>query len=515
MCCTRASVDLDHRLCGASDCSAGYVCNPITSECVPPLTTACDGTGVCPIELADGDRCDQSGSFVPCIEHTSSCEGGCRLCGPDNTWSACSTCLPSHGGVEVCDGFDNDCIGGVDDGLNLKGCIDSWTDRDGDGFGAGDPLCFCGLPEGRAPLGGDGDDDNPEVNPDVGEICDGIDNDGDGGTLARETDDDGDGYVECDDWRGTVPGVIGGGDCNDLVAAIHPGAAELCDGVDNSCSGLRADELDKDGDGYVACAPYVGKRLGIIGGNDCAPQDPSVHPKATEVFDSIDNNCDGQVDECLTDCRCGSLMVSCYPLQEVPVADDEGPGDVDARVEVGTGSTVIGKVGAAYNMASSYYVEGPSSSAHDLERFSVSVWVRPTGAPVGGSIRYIVDVQSQYGVVQAKQDEARCFLMRDGGSYAIVGARDMLPLSTWTHIGCSYGGATLRLYVNGELRGSQDIADTVRTSNAGPIRIGSNSPSVGDTDLQSFSGGIDQLKIYNTVIGDKRMCAEAFLTACD
>jgi hypothetical protein len=47
------------------------------------------------------------------------------------------------------------------------------------------------------------------------------------------------------------------GDCNDANAAIHPGAPELCNGVDDNCSG-QADEdalgLDTDGDGlHNAC----------------------------------------------------------------------------------------------------------------------------------------------------------------------------------------------------------------------------------------------------------------------
>src|SRR5262249_5623766 len=39
-------------------------------------------------------------------------------------------------------------------------------------------------------------------------------------------DNDGDGFSEC------------AGDCNDANAAIHPGAAEVCDGVDNDCDGI-------------------------------------------------------------------------------------------------------------------------------------------------------------------------------------------------------------------------------------------------------------------------------------
>src|SRR5262249_17886319 len=53
-------------------------------------------------------------------------------------------------------------------------------------------------------------------------------------------DSDGDGFSICTD-------------CNDSDASVHPGAAEICDGIDNDCNGL-IDEADQDGDGFRLCA---------------------------------------------------------------------------------------------------------------------------------------------------------------------------------------------------------------------------------------------------------------------
>jgi hypothetical protein len=63
------------------------------------------------------------------------------------------------------------------------------------------------------------------------------------GTIAICRDTDGDGHTEATD-------------CNDNNATIFPGAAELCDGVDNNCDGV-VDEgcaacTDADNDGFFA-----------------------------------------------------------------------------------------------------------------------------------------------------------------------------------------------------------------------------------------------------------------------
>jgi hypothetical protein len=114
-------------------------------------------------------------------------------------------------------------------------------------------------------------------------------------------DEDGDGYDSILD---------GGQDCDDTDSSVHPGAVELCDGLDQDCDGeadngaMQTVYEDLDGDGYgndateyLGCEPPEGW---VPDGGDCNDDDSALHPGATELCNGLDDDCnEGSIEAAL------------------------------------------------------------------------------------------------------------------------------------------------------------------------------------------------------------------------
>ncbi|NCG17494.1 MAG: hypothetical protein GWP91_00575, partial [Rhodobacterales bacterium] len=126
-------------------------------------------------------------------------------------------------------------------------------------------------------------------------------------------------------------GTRNGKDCDSLSGDVHPEAAEVCNGIDDNCNG-QIDEgvailsyWDRDGDGYgdtanvrrVCNLPEDGSEVA----GDCDDLNAVVFPDADELCDGLDNNCNDEVDEGVTD------------RTFYADSDEDGHGDGDSTVD--------------------------------------------------------------------------------------------------------------------------------------------------------------------------------------
>jgi hypothetical protein len=251
--------------------SAPELCDDADNNCADGVDEACDG---------DGDGwCDASAVVVgaPAV-----CSAGTGDCNDSN-----DAIHPTA--EELCDDIDNDCVDGID-----FGC-----DDDGDGY-CDATMNVVSLPDTCPMGGGDCADTDDAIHPDAAEACDDLDNNCAGG-VDEGCDDDGDDYCDADMAIVGSPAAcaMGGGDCDDAMPAIHPNATELCDNVDNNCTDGVDEGCDDDGDDYCdVTMTHVGASAACpLGPGDCQDDDDAIHPGAEERCDDLDNNCAGGVDE--------------------------------------------------------------------------------------------------------------------------------------------------------------------------------------------------------------------------
>ena len=190
-------------------------------------------------------------------------------------------------------------------------------------------------------------------------------------------------------------------------------------------------------------------------------------------------------------------LIAAYGFEETSgvVVNDSSPARNHGTI-AGAARTASGRYGRALSFDGvNDVVTIADSPSLDLSTgMTIEAWVRPSALSGWRSVvlkeRRDGLAYSLYAHDNAPRPAATVSVDADV-SAAGTGA---LPLNVWTHLAATYDGATVRLYVNGALAGTQPASGRLPET-ADPMRIGGNL-----VWGEYFSGRIDEVRIYNRAL---------------
>ncbi len=310
--------DLGEALATAPDTD----CNDLVGAIRPGVTEVagdsvdqnCDGTELCFVD-ADRDGYRVTGGGTVLSLNLSCADPGEAALATNAGDCADADATRNPGATEICDGVDQDCDGVADDGLATQ---NYYVDADGDSRGAlgSVPVTSCAPVAGRVASSTDCNDGDASVYPGAVEVAgDGVDQNCDDQELCYRNLD-GDAYrtdatvlslsIAC-----SATGLANrsrlNGDCDDLDAAVYPGAFEVAgDGIDQSCDSLELCYVNADNDPYRTNTTVLSPRLACNGSGeapasrplgDCDDMNSTRYPGATELCNGVDDDCNLAIDD--------------------------------------------------------------------------------------------------------------------------------------------------------------------------------------------------------------------------
>lgn len=459
--------------------NSGSDCDDDNSSINPGATELCDSVD----NNCDGTIDEDCGCIVDetrdCGLSFGECEKGTQTCDISGQWGDCIGAVwPT---AEICDELDNDCNTLWDDvAPGTPGSARYYIDLDTDGYG--DPEEFVWLCDISSYRGGYYNIREDEV------------------YFINDCDD-----VTIDDCGFDQSSIDCSNPANSHCAkCINVGADEVCDGVDNDCDG-NADEdgasgcttyyNDKDNDGYGVtgdsrCLCSTEGDYTATNSGDCNDYNYDVYPGAYDDLNSIDENCDGEVDE-LFACDTWSSAIGLVSYWRF---DEESGNIINDTIGNNDGlalsaSRVVGVVNTALSFDGFSYVNvnDPTDGSLDFDNsFSIEAWIKNNDSSDNQVIVEKGSSGAYYRLYLSNVGEV-VFEASDGSTTSTLESSTGINDGEWHHITAykTHYFNQMFIFIDGVQAGVTS-SPTGSVANSNNFRIGSD-----------FVGEIDEVAMYN------------------
>lgn len=130
----------------------------------------------------------------------------------------------------------------------------------------------------------------------------------------------------------------------------------------------------------------------------------------------------------------------------------------------------------------------------DLTKFTVSFWVKDDGTNSAEDVLFTIQ--------NGNTDLVTCVKGTEGYVIPQLHATETLfdLTSAWTHVAVTADGTKVKVYVNGSLNKEVNQANSIVVENNATITITFGGKFVSDNIVQSWSGSVCDLKLYDSVI---------------
>ena len=205
-------------------------------------------------------------------------------------------------------------------------------------------------------------------------------------------------------------------------------------------------------------------------------------------------------------------LVLHYPMEAITqgtVADASGRGLTGRLVAVSGAPRLtpsLGGYGRALELVGTrhQYVDVPRSTALDVDRYTLSAWVRYTGVENDLTLGRWEVLEKAGAYWMNVRTDGR---VRVGGFYGgctnpswqFLDSTVALPTGRWKHVASTYDGTTLRVFVDGRAVGSRPVSGRTCASSE-PLAVGAkNNPTKGL--LEAFwDGRLDDVRVYDRAL---------------